>query len=415
MDFLFECRFQTDSSLLKFDSERASLVLELPSVGTDRAQERWVIDTADVKLQTDAELGWHFLEDHSDGAVAMDPISLRSEVQVHRTVDFNGENVHIEGEWIQTIVNALDQRDRYVVRFETEATSIKVRIDDALKRDADWILNGQRIANRVELDEPGIAIVMLPDGAATQQEIETKLKRNFVLEVFLSERAPRGWWRSVKPLGTRAIGSTVPSALVWQVLVPRTEYLVWNSQSLFPVYQWRWQDVLLRRVGSFTQGDLERRFEATEQPVVSQQVNQYDMTSLAYDTDLQATFLPSALVWLPASLLVLGLTVLLKDYRWLRRPWLWGTFLSLFFLFSQLALDVSLLVFQAALAAVALAVFYSLVRWVLDRRARRRSVFVSRQYTPAPAANSKASLGKRNVPSSLILRSTVAAEGKENP
>lgn len=415
MDFLFECRFQTDSSLLNFDSERATLMLELPSVGTEKAQERWVIDSANMRLQADADLGWHFLEDNFDGIVAMDPISLRREVQLHRTIDSNGENVHIEGEWIQTIVNALDQRDRYVVRFETEATSIKVRIDDALKRDADWILNGQRIANRVELDEPGVAIVMLPEENTNQQESVTGSKRNFVLEVFLSERAPRGWWRSVKPLGTRAVGSTVPSALVWQVLVPRTEYLVWNSQSLFPVYQWRWQDVLFRRVGSFSQSDLERRFGATEQPVVSPQVNQYDMTSLAYDADLQATFLPSALVWLPASLFVLGLTVLLKDQRWLRKPWLWGAFLCLFFLFSQLALDVSLLVFQAALAAVALAVFYSLIRWVLDRRARRRSVFVSRQYNPAPAANSKTSIGKRNVPSSVILRSTVAAEGKENP
>lgn len=415
LDFLFECRFQTDSTWQTIEQDRATLLLELPSVGTEREQERWVIDSASVRLQADADLEWHFLEEKSDGTVVLDPISLRNELHVHRATDFNGENVHIEGEWIQTIVNALDQRDRYVVRFETQASSIKIRIDDALKRDSDWILNGQRIANRVELDEPGVAIVMLPEDILAQDESKSGLKKSFVLEVFLSERAPRGWWRSVKPLGTRAVGSTVPSALVWQVLVPRTEYLVWNSQSLFPVYQWRWEDVLFRRTGSYPQNELERRFGATEQPVVSQQVNQYDMTSLAYDTDLQATFLPSALVWLPASLFVLGLTVLLKDQRWLRKPWLWGAFLCVFFLFSQLALDVSLLVFQAALAAVALAVFYSLVRWVLDRRARRRSVFVSRQYNPAPAANSKASVGKRNVPSSVILRSTVAAEGKENP
>jgi hypothetical protein len=102
---------------------------------------------------------------------------------------------------------------------------------------------------------------------------------------------------------------------------------------------------------------------------------------------------------------------------------LWACFLCAFFLFSQVALDISLLVFQGAVASMVLAVFYSLVRWVLDRRARRRSVFVSRQYTPASNANSNNAANansnnivpKRNSPSSVLLRSTVAAEGKESP
>jgi len=427
LDFLLECRFRNQSAMGGISGDQATWNLELPSIGTEREQERWVVDAATVNVQAAADASWHLSEEKSNGSIEVDPVTLHAEVPVHRAARTHVGNILIEGEWVQTIVNALDQRDRYVALITTDLSAIEVSIADGLKRDADWILDGQRITARVDIDRSGVAVIPLPEVSKTVQtegdgnrEVDSK---THVLEVFTSERAPRGWWRSVKPLSTKVVGSTAPGAMVWQVLVPRTEYLVWNSQNLLPVYQWHWQDFFLRRTGSYTQGELETRFQATHQPVVSQQVNQYDMTSLAYTDDLRATFLPSALVWLPASLFVLGLTMLMKDQRWMRRPWLWACFLCAFFLFSQVALDISLLVFQGAVASMVLAVFYSLVRWVLDRRARRRSVFVSRQYTPASNANSNNAANansnnivpKRNSPSSVLLRSTVAAEGKESP
>jgi hypothetical protein len=418
LDFLLECRFRSHSAMGAITGDKATWDLELPSIGTEREQERWVVDAATVNVQAAADASWHLSDERSNGAIEVDPVTLHAQVPVHRAARTHVGNVLIEGEWVQTIVNALDQRDRYVARIATDLNAIEVSIADGLKRDADWILDGQRVTARVDTDRPGVAVVPLPDAsksAVTDGESEKDVEsRIHVLEIFTSERAPRGWWRSVKPLSTKVVGSTAPGAMVWQVLVPRTEYLVWNSQNLLPVYQWHWQDFFFRRSGSYTQGELESRFHATHQPVVSQQVNQYDMTSLAYTDELRATFLPSALVWLPASLFVLGLTMLMKDQRWMRRPWLWACFLCAFFLFSQVALDISLLVFQGAVASMALAVFYSLVRWVLDRRARRRSVFVSRQYTPAASANPKNIVPKRNSPSSVVLHSTVTAEGKES-
>jgi hypothetical protein len=419
LDFLLECRFRNQSAMGAISGDQATWNLELPSIGTEREQERWVVDAASVSVQAAADASWHLSEERANGTIEVDPVTLHEDVPVHRAARTHVGNVLIEGEWVQTIVNALDQRDRYVAMITTDLSAIEVSIADGLKRDADWILDGQRVTARVDTDRPGVAVIQLPEASKTLQAEGNLNKvvdsRTHVVEIFTSERAPRGWWRSVKPLSTKVVGSTAPGAMVWQVLVPRTEYLVWNSQNLLPVYQWHWQDFFLRRTGSYTQGELESRFHATHQPVVSQQVNQYDMTSLAYTDDLRATFLPSALVWLPASLFVLGLTMLMKDQRWMRRPWLWACFLCAFFLFSQVALDISLLVFQGAVASMVLAVFYSLVRWVLDRRARRRSVFVSRQYTPAASANSKNIAPKRNSPSSVVLRSTVTAEGKESP
>jgi hypothetical protein len=173
--------------------------------------------------------------------------------------------------------------------------------------------------------------------------------------------------------------------------------------------------LFLRRVGQTSQEQIEDRFGSTRQPILAQQVNQYDLTSFASTEPLEAIFVPSALIWLPVSLVVLCLAAVLRDNRWIRWPWFWALFFAVFFIFSQIAWDISLLVLQAAIASVVLALVYNLARWLLDRRARRRSIFVSRQYSSAAVAriHSGSHLSKRVVADSSAFRSTVTAKTKE--
>jgi len=204
--------------------------------------------------------------------------------------------------------------------------------------------------------------------------------------------------------------------MVWQIIVPRTEHLVASTKNALPMYQWRWSDLFFRRVGTTDQQQLEERFGATRQPILAQQINQYDLTSIASMQPLEATFVPSALIWLPVSLIVLLLAVVIKDNRWIRWPWFWALFLGSFFIFSQIAWDVSLLVLQAAVVSVALAMLYAFARWVMDRRARRRSIFVSRQYSPAmtlPKPMAGANNAKKPAGDSSAFQSTVTANLRE--
>jgi hypothetical protein len=182
------------------------------------------------------------------------------------------------------------------------------------------------------------------------------------------------------------------------------------------MYQWRWSDLFLRRVGELSQEQMEEKLGASTQPILAQQVNQYDLNCVASTRSLEATFVPSALIWLPVSLTVLVLAVVLKGNRWIRWPWFWAVFFAFFFIFSQIFWDISLLVLQAAIAAVGLAMVYSLARWLMDRRARRRSIFVSRNYTPAGAlakGTTGSNISKKFSQDGPALRSTVTAKPRE--
>jgi len=69
------------------------------------------------------------------------------------------------------------------------------------------------------------------------------------------------------------------------------------------------------------------------------------------------------------------------EFKWVRKPWV-GMFLLLASLaFSQWVFDLSIALSQCFVAALVIAALYAILKWVVDRRARRRSVFVSR---PSP-------------------------------
>jgi hypothetical protein len=134
-----------------------------------------------------------------------------------------------------------------------------------------------------------------------------------------------------------------------------------------------------------SQQTLEKELGATEQPEVStSQTNQYDLSTLIGNEPLSAWFVPRSMVWLPIAIVVLLLSMSLGETSLLGRPWLWIGILSALLVFSQWSWDISILVAQTMLGALALAIVYMLMRWLLNRRARRRSIFVSRS---ASAAN----------------------------
>jgi hypothetical protein len=124
---------------------------------------------------------------------------------------------------------------------------------------------------------------------------------------------------------------------------------------------------------------MEKELGATPQPEIELlQTNQYDLSTLSGNEPLNAWFMPRSLIWLPVATLALLLAMGLSDNSLLGKPWLWIGFLAVWMIFSQWSWDISILVAQTMFAALGMAVAYMLLRWLLNRRARRRSIFVSR-------------------------------------
>jgi hypothetical protein len=410
LDFLIEAQYTSKQPLLLQAEDETLLDLGLAKLSSLRDQEQVILDLAQLRLRSTDVFKVSAFEGTNEGVYELDPDQSRFKLTAARRANRSKSPLRLEAEWVQTIVNALEQRDRYVARFQTDQRVVRIQASLALIRDAEWMLDGQRATVRQDSESEGFASVAIPETS------DPAASTNHVLEVFTTQTAPKGWFRRVQPIGPRIQPTPSSAPLVWQIIVPRTEHLISSTKNALPMYQWRWRDLFFRRVGQSDQEEIEVRIGATPQPVLAQQVNQYDLTSVASTQPLEAIFVPSALIWLPVSMVVLALAIVLRDSRWIRWPWFWAVFLGAFFVFSQFAWDISLLVLQAAIVAVGLAILYGLARWAMDRRARRRSIFVSRQYTPAPIsgrANSGSNVIKKASVDSSLLRSTVTAKTRE--
>jgi hypothetical protein len=411
LDFLIEAQYTSKQPLLLQAEDETLLDLGLAKLSSLRDQEQVILDLAQLRLRSTDVFKISAFEGTNEGVYELDPDQSRVKLTAARRANRSKPPLRLEAEWVQTIVNALEQRDRYVARFQTDQRVVRIPASLALIRDAEWMLDGQRATVRQDSESEGFATVAIPETS------DPAASTHHVLEVFTTQTAPKGWFRRVQPIGPRIQPTPSSAPLVWQIIVPRTEHLISSTKNALPMYQWRWRDLFFRRVGQSDQEEIEIRIGATPQPVLAQQVNQYDLTSVASTQPLEAIFVPSALIWLPVSMVVLVLAIVLRDSRWIRWPWFWAIFLGAFFVFSQVAWDISLLVLQAAIVSVGLAILYGLARWAMDRRARRRSIFVSRQYAPTPLsgrANSGSNVIKKPSADSSLLRSTVAAKTRES-
>jgi hypothetical protein len=304
--------------------------------------------------------------------------------------------VLVEAQWVQTILNAIYQRDRYVVRFATNAEFVDLEILPSMRKDAEWLLDGQR-ANVAELPDEALnrVRVSLKETALSNSNtpIANAAPKTHVLEVFTLRPAQGGWLRKIELKPPQLDVATNASPLVWQIIVPRTEHLISSSNLLSPLYRWKWRDLFMVRASEYSQNQMEQSLGATHQAEVTLQTNQYDLCSMTGNASLETWFVPSSLIWFPIAITVWILTALMTEKHWLRWPWAWVLLLCAAMLFSQWAWDISVIAAQAALVAILIALLYGLLRWLLDRRARRRSIFVSRSTSITAANASRASAG----------------------
>lgn len=417
-DGLYRTRFSiewtTAAPLAWHDQSWIAVDQSLPILAADQEIDVLVCDAATITaavspglildpidMQLDPTTGPIDSSANAPNAIAspvwtLDPDAPRWSARILASTASLQPLVMVEAQWVQTILNAIYQRDRYVVRFATNAEFVDVEILPNMRKDAEWLLDGQR-ANVADLPDEALnrVRVSLKDTAVTSSNtpIANATPKTHVLEVFTLRPAQGGWLRKIELKPPRLDVATNACPLVWQIIVPRTEHLISSSNLLSPLYRWKWRDLFMVRASEYSQNQMEQALGATHQAEVTLQTNQYDLCSMNGNASLETWFVPSSLIWFPIAITVWILAALMTEKHWLRWPWAWVLLLCVAMLFSQWAWDISVIAAQAALVAILIALLYGLLRWLLDRRARRRSIFVSRSTSITAANASRASAG----------------------
>ena len=295
-----------------------------------------------------------------------------------QTVD-NETAVDVESVWLQSIVNAVEQRDRFVVRLKTRANFVSLRLPSMLIANGEFVVNGRKaVAVRSPSDVHRVDILL--DHARQNSTVESD--DAFVLEVFLWSSNNSQWLKTLQVNSPSISHCRSRAPFVWQIVVPTTVHLIGNTSTLSHGYRWKWQDLWFERKSDWTQDTIGSQMGATSQPFVSQQTNQYVFFSQDHTVPMRVWLAPRYLLWAPVAFFVLIASFFVMEFRWIRRPWI-SIFLLLSSLtFSQWAWDLSIALVQCLVAAIGIAVMYSTLKWVVDRRARRRSVFASRPSSP---------------------------------
>lgn len=313
--------------------------------------------------------------------------------------------IQLERVWIQSILNAVEQRERFVVRFRTNRDTFSFRIPSDRFAGSQFALDGRKATLFQDAVDPTLVTVELTN--ESERLNNAGELRTHVFEMFSWPATRSEWLRTIATKQPEIVDAEGVCPMVWQIIVPRTEHLIATSQSLSPGYRWSWNELWWARKSELTQDQIEREMGAMAQPIVGQQTNQYVLYSLDHNKSLQVWMVPRFLLWLPVSLCVLLGAVSLVEQRWMRRPWLWLIALVGGVAFAQWAWDVAVVIGQGAIGSITVAAVYYVIKWIVDRRARRRSVFTQR---PTTVSGSNLPRSQSNSGSAARFGSSVATK-----
>lgn len=369
----------------------------LPWLGSDRAEDSVenvtfageVICSEEVRCSIQSPLGGDKKPLSQDQLVGkglpFDRTNLEPRiVGVQNLLEADGQDCAIVSMWLQTIVNAREQRDRFVYRIKTKSRALSFRLPASQIANAEFLIDGKKVLASLNPNDVQRVDLSLDTLISDKKKPEDDI---FVVEIFLWSLNDSQWWKSLRAEAPTLLHCRSRSPLVWQVVLPTTVHLIGNTSTLSPGYRWKWQDLYLRRTSDWNQEKIGNLIGATPQRFVSQETNQYVFFSLDHTVAMRVWAAPRFLLWAPVALFVLIGSFFVMEFTWIKKPWVLVCLLLLSLAFSQWAWDLSIALVQCLTAAIGIAVIYSTLKWLVDRKSRRRSVFALR---PAMALNPSA-------------------------
>jgi len=291
-------------------------------------------------------------------------------------------SIKVESAWLQSISNAVERRERLVLRFQTQANSIALKLPSERRSNSKVILNGSKAKVIEDQENPDRIEILLPSAPESVPVRDV----SYVLEIFSWPSARSDWIISLQPDFPSIENSKYDFPIMWQIIVPATSHLVGSSNGLLPGYSWSWRDLWSNRLSDLDQVALERQMGSTSQPVVSQYTNQYLFYALSQRSPMQVWLAPRYLLWVPVALCMLLGTVAVMELRWLQRPWLAIFVLAVCLGFTMWDWDFAAAIVQCMILAMGVGFLYSSLKWLLDRQTRRRTIFANRSVQPTSTA-----------------------------
>ena len=289
--------------------------------------------------------------------------------------EVDAQDCEIDSLWLQTIVNAREQRDRFVYRIKTQSKSLSFRLPASQIANAEFLIDGKKVlASRNINDVQRVDLSLEP----IANDAKSKDRNVHVVEIFLWSLNDTQWLKTLRADSPPLLHCRSRAPMIWQVVLPTTVHLIGNSSTLSPGYRWEWQDLYLKRSGEWNQEKISSMIGATPQRFVSQETNQYVFFSLDQTVAMKVWAAPRFLLWAPVALFVLVGSFFIMEFKWIKKPWVLISLLLASLAFSQWAWDLSIALVQCLTAAIGIAVMYSTLKWLVDRKSRRRSVFALR-------------------------------------
>jgi hypothetical protein len=287
----------------------------------------------------------------------------------------------VDRAWLQTWLSDQQRMDRVVFRLATGAEVVSLRLPTGVLQTI-TLVDGREVAT-VQSDTE--LVVPLPQTDGNEHTLEVSLT--------FAKRPILGEMDFQAPILVDALG---PRQWFWQLLVPSREHLIMADPKLTSANRWVRSHWFWHRAASQLQPRLEFWTGAIQQPAVPDGMNEYLFGSIGRMTHLHVRTCRRHTLVYGASALTLSLGLALMYWPPLRHPAMLLLLAVLLASATLLFADVALLVSQASLLGVLLALLASLTWLILqpfgrgasDARWIGRPAPDSRSGTPSPWSDS---------------------------
>jgi hypothetical protein len=255
--------------------------------------------------------------------------------------------------WLQSWMSTDARQDRAAFQFRTAGWRVAVELAPQTPDEIEVLLDGSPA--RVLSRSAGRLLVEVPQ--ATPRDVATVSEpASHTLE--LRYRTPIQFALVTRHAITppQLIGRTALSEACWHVVLPSDKHVIRSPDQMTAASQWQWLGGFWGRGPTRSQSDLEKWVGATSQLEPSTAQNQYLYTGLSPVATIALVTTPRWLIVLAASAAVLSLALAGLYLPVLNWRWLLGAGVCVIAVLTMLFPVPALLVAQAALLGVALAV-----------------------------------------------------------
>jgi hypothetical protein len=301
----------------------------------------------------------------------------------------------VERAWLQTWL-ADDQRmDRAVFRVFSGADRVVLQLPEGIEQTI-ALVDGREVA-AVPTDRE--LTVPMPRTSSNEHTLEVSLT--------FGDRPPLGEMRFAPPVLRDAVG---PRRWFWQLLVPADEHLLWADSRLTSANRWTRVGWFWRREAAQPQPRLEYWTGAIQQPALPDGLNEYLFSSFDHMDPLHVRTCRRRALVLASSATALGIGLALLYWPAMRHPAVLLVLALALFAASWLFTDVALLVSQACLLGIALALLASLLSLIVQHFGARETAppWIGRPATDSRSGASSA-WGDGSAPHSTVPGPTLPA------